>query len=86
MAGQPWWFRRGLLDHRRMIDETEKLVKELDVRIPPPTPPSATCPAASDRASRSRATHWASKLILLDEPTAALGVAKTAGVLILAMT
>jgi ABC-type arginine transport system ATPase subunit len=27
----------------------------------------------------ARATHWASKLILLDEPTAALGVAKTAG-------
>ncbi|WP_348527069.1 ATP-binding cassette domain-containing protein, partial [Mesorhizobium sp.] len=26
--------RFGLLDRRRMIDETEKLVKELDVRIP----------------------------------------------------
>ena len=25
-----------------------------------------------------RATHWANKLILLDEPTAALGVAETA--------
>ena len=56
MAGQPWWFRRGLLDH----------------------PPHGVAIA--------RATHWASKLILLDEPTAALGVAKTAGVLILAMT
>jgi simple sugar transport system ATP-binding protein len=28
----------------------------------------------------ARATHWASKLILLDEPTAALGVAETAKV------
>lgn len=26
----------------------------------------------------SRTTHWANKLILLDEPTAALGVAETA--------
>lgn len=26
----------------------------------------------------ARATHWANKLILLDEPTAALGVAETA--------
>ena len=28
----------------------------------------------------SRTTHWANKLILLDEPTAALGVAETAKV------
>ena len=28
----------------------------------------------------ARATHWANKLILLDEPTAALGVAETAKV------
>jgi simple sugar transport system ATP-binding protein len=28
----------------------------------------------------ARATHWAGKLVLLDEPTAALGVAETARV------
>jgi simple sugar transport system ATP-binding protein len=71
----------GLLDRRRMIDETEKLVKELDVRIPSA---HATIRDLSGGQRQgvaiARATHWASKLILLDEPTAALGVAETAKV------
>ena len=73
--------RFGLLDRRRMIAETEKLVKELDVRIPSA---HATIRDLSggqrQRVAIARATHWASKLILLDEPTAALGVAETAKV------
>ncbi|ESW91842.1 ATP-binding cassette domain-containing protein [Mesorhizobium sp. M0761] len=73
--------RLGLLDRRRMIDETEKLVKELDVRIPSA---HATIRDLSGGQRQgvaiARATHWASKLILLDEPTAALGVAETARV------
>lgn len=71
----------GLLDRRRMIAETEKLVKELDVRIPSA---HATIRDLSGGQRQgvaiARATHWASKLILLDEPTAALGVAETARV------
>ncbi len=71
----------GLLDRRRMIDETEKLVTELDVRIPSA---HATIRDLSGGQRQgvaiARATHWASKLILLDEPTAALGVAETAKV------
>ncbi|CDX46739.1 putative ABC transporter ATP-binding protein [Mesorhizobium sp. ORS 3359] len=73
--------RIGLLDRRRMIAETEKLVKELDVRIPSA---HATIRDLSGGQRQgvaiARATHWASKLILLDEPTAALGVAETARV------
>src|SRR3954452_14788086 len=73
--------RFGLLDRRRMIDETEKLVKELDVRIPSA---HATIRDLSGGQRQgvaiARATHWANKLILLDEPTAALGVAETARV------
>jgi ABC-type sugar transport system ATPase subunit len=73
--------RFGLLDRRRMIDETDKLVKELDVRIPSA---HATIRDLSGGQRQgvaiARATHWASKLILLDEPTAALGVAETARV------
>ena len=43
--------------------------------------PSATCRAASGSAWRSRATAtFASKLIIMDEPTAALGVQETAQV------
>jgi ABC-type sugar transport system ATPase subunit len=71
----------GLLDRRRMIAETENLVKELDVRIPSA---HATIRDLSGGQRQgvaiARATHWASKLILLDEPTAALGVAETAKV------
>lgn len=70
-----------LLDRRRMIDETEKLVKELDVRIPSA---QATIRDLSGGQRQgvaiARATHWAKKLVLLDEPTAALGVAETARV------
>lgn len=71
----------GLLDRRKMISETENLVKELDVRIPSA---HATIRDLSGGQRQgiaiARATHWASKLILLDEPTAALGVAETAKV------
>ncbi|MDB5556460.1 MAG: transporter ATP-binding protein [Rhizobium sp.] len=71
----------GLLDRKTMIAETEKLVKELDVRIPSA---HATIKDLSGGQRQgvaiARATRWASKLILLDEPTAALGVAETARV------
>jgi simple sugar transport system ATP-binding protein len=64
-----------------MIEETEKLLKDLDIRIPSA---HATIRDLSGGQRQgvaiARATHWASKLILLDEPTAALGVAETAKV------
>lgn len=70
-----------LLDRQRMIKETEALVKELDVRIPSA---QATIRDLSGGQRQgvaiARATHWAKKLVLLDEPTAALGVAETARV------
>jgi simple sugar transport system ATP-binding protein len=70
-----------LLDKKRMIAETSSLVDELDVRIPSV---QATIRDLSGGQRQgiaiARATHWANKLILLDEPTAALGVAETAKV------
>jgi ABC-type sugar transport system ATPase subunit len=70
-----------LLDRKAMIDETERLVKELDVRIPSA---HATIRDLSGGQRQgiaiARASNWARKLILLDEPTAALGVAETARV------
>ena len=72
-------FRR--LDRKRMISETEDLVKALDVRIPSA---KATIRDLSGGQRQgiaiARATHWATKLVLMDEPTAALGVAETAKV------
>ncbi len=71
----------GLLDRKSMIAETQKLVEELDVRIPSA---HATIRDLSGGQRQgvaiARATRWARKLILLDEPTAALGVAETAKV------
>lgn len=71
----------GTVDRKRMIARTQALVDELDVRIP-----SARA-ALSDLSGGqrqgiaiARATHWASSLVLMDEPTAALGVAETAKV------
>jgi len=73
--------RFGLLDRRQMIAETEKLVKELDVRIPSARAPiHALSGGQRQGVAIARATHWATKLVLLDEPTAALGVAETAKV------
>lgn len=72
-------FRR--LDRKRMIAETEALVRELDVRIPSA---KATIRELSGGQRQgvaiARATHRAKKLVLMDEPTAALGVAETSKV------
>jgi len=71
----------GRLDRRQMIAETEMLMKELDVRIPSA---KATIRDLSGGQRQgvaiARATHWAKKIVLMDEPTAALGVAETAKV------
>ncbi len=70
-----------LLDRRRMIAETETLVKELDVRIPSASATIRDLTGGQRQGvAIARATHWARKLVLLDEPTAALGVAETARV------
>ncbi|MCC5975293.1 MAG: sugar ABC transporter ATP-binding protein [Rubellimicrobium sp.] len=70
-----------LLDRRRMIAETESLIKELDVRIPSVRATIRDLSGGQRQGvAIARATHWATKLVLLDEPTAALGVAETARV------
>jgi ABC-type sugar transport system ATPase subunit len=71
----------GLLDRRTMIDETRRLVDELDIRIPSPHAIIRDLSGGQRQGvAIARATRWAKKLILLDEPTAALGVAETAKV------
>jgi ABC-type sugar transport system ATPase subunit len=69
------------LDRKRMIRETATLVRELDVRIPSATALVRDLSGGQRQGiAIARATHWASKVILMDEPTAALGVAETARV------
>jgi simple sugar transport system ATP-binding protein len=69
-------FRR--LDRKRMIAETEALVRELDVRIPSAKSTIRELSGGQRQGvAIARATHRAKKLVLMDEPTAALGVAET---------
>ena len=71
----------GFLDKTRMRAETQSLVDQLDVRIPSASSTIRDLSGGQRQGiAIARATHWASKLILLDEPTAALGVAETAKV------
>lgn len=71
----------GMLDRKAMRDETAQLVEELDVRIPSPNATIRNLSGGQRQGvAIARATHWATKLVLLDEPTAALGVAETAKV------
>lgn len=71
----------GMLDRRAMMREAQQLVEELDVRIPSASTTIRDLSGGQRQGvAIARATHWAKKLILLDEPTAALGVAETARV------
>jgi len=69
------------LDRRRMIAETEALLRDLDVRVPSARAAVRDLSGGQRQGvAIARATHWAARLILMDEPTAALGVAETAKV------
>ena len=69
----------AVLDRGRMRHETRALVQDLDVRIPSVRSTIRDLSGGQRQGvAIARATHWASKLVLLDEPTAALGVAETA--------
>ena len=71
----PWL---GRLKRGRMIAETEKLMSDLDVRIPSATATVRDLSGGQRQGvAIARAMHWASKLVLMDEPTAALGIAET---------
>jgi ABC-type sugar transport system ATPase subunit len=66
------------LDRRRMAAETQRLLDDLDIRI---DSPRATIRDLSGGQRQGvaigRAVHWAERLVLMDEPTAALGVQET---------
>lgn len=70
-----------VLDRKKMAQQTQELVDTLDVRIPSAKAVLSDLSGGQRQGiAICRATHWASGLVLMDEPTAALGVAETAKV------
>jgi len=70
-----------LLDRKRMIRETQTLLDDLDIRVASPrVPVSALSGGQRQGVAIGRATRWAQRMVLMDEPTAALGVQETAKV------
>ena len=69
------------LDRGRMAAETSALLDELDIRVPSARVPiRALSGGQRQGVAIARATRWGERLILMDEPTAALGVQETARV------
>jgi simple sugar transport system ATP-binding protein len=73
------WF--GKLDRAGMIAETDELMRKLEVHIPSAKSIVRKLSGGQRQAvAIARATHWATNLVLMDEPTAALGVTETSKV------
>lgn len=66
------------LDRDAMAAETQRLLDDLDVRIDSPRNTLRDLSGGQRQGvAIARAVHWAQRLVLMDEPTASLGVAET---------
>jgi len=66
-----------LLDEKKMANETDKLMDALKVRIPSVNSVVGTLSGGMKQAvAISRCVYFKAKLVILDEPTAALGVSE----------
>jgi simple sugar transport system ATP-binding protein len=72
----------GFLDNQRMRKETDEQLSRLRVQVPDLERRLVTLSGGQRQGvAVARAVMWASKVVIMDEPTAALGVAQTAKVL-----
>ncbi len=72
----------GFLDKAAMRKRSEEAFRNLGVRIQDTTAPVANMSGGQRQGiANSRAVTWASKVVFMDEPTAALGVVQTRNVL-----
>jgi ABC-type sugar transport system ATPase subunit len=83
MAG-PTWLPRALrvLRHQSMTDRTHELLDRLQITLPDFDAPVALMSGGQRQAvAVARAVAFSSKVVILDEPTAALGLRESARVL-----
>jgi simple sugar transport system ATP-binding protein len=84
--------RRTLLvlravDRRRMLEESRRILAQLDIRIPGLSRPIRMMSGGQRQAvAIARAVYWNARLLIMDEPTAALGVPEQRKVLALVRT
>ena len=77
----------NVLDHDYMHEESKKVLKRLDIEIPSLRNKIAMLSGGQRQAvAISRSIYWDARLLIMDEPTAALGVAEQQKVLDLVRT
>ncbi|MBP7495256.1 MAG: sugar ABC transporter ATP-binding protein [Spirochaetales bacterium] len=71
-----------VLDHEYMFNESEKVLERLDIEIPSLSATIRTLSGGQRQAvAISRSMYWDAKVLIMDEPTAALGIAEQRKVL-----
>jgi simple sugar transport system ATP-binding protein len=75
------------VDRRRMLEESHHILTQLDIRIPNLARPIRQLSGGQRQAvAIARAVYWNARVVIMDEPTAALGVAEQRKVLELVHT